>query len=166
MVLERNSSPIIYLSRWLICYLIMSVCSTSHADMLYVNRIYVCIVNMKLENTYGLWNPTYMQCPYPSHLCHGAIFCARLGTLSWPLRILVSAAGMGICGFPLPVAARVLEWALPHQAAFQLGTHTVKVAEAGVCPGPSVVHTVRFIDVILHLCYVQFDWSLYYVSFT
>ena len=46
MVLERNSIRIIYLSRCLMCYLNMSVCSTSHADMLDVNIIYVCFVNM------------------------------------------------------------------------------------------------------------------------
>ena len=41
MVLERNCIPIIYLSRCLLCYLNMSVGSTSHADMLDVNIIYV-----------------------------------------------------------------------------------------------------------------------------
>ena len=57
----------------------MSVCSTSHADMLYVNRIYVCIVNIKLEITYGLCIPTYLQCPFPSYLCYSAYPSAQLG---------------------------------------------------------------------------------------
>ena len=57
----------------------MSVCSTSQADMLYVNRIYVCIVNIKLEITYGLCIPTYLQCPFPSYLCYSAYPSAQLG---------------------------------------------------------------------------------------
>ena len=97
----------------------------------------------------------------PKPFCHGAFICARGNVPSvpkvtpwWSVRSLVSAAGVGICGFQLPVAVCVLEGALPVPGSIPAREHTRKVAVAGDCFALLLYILVIVDDVILHLSFV------------
>ena len=139
----------------------MSVCSTSHADMLYVNRIYVCIVNIKLEITCGLCIPTYLQCPFPSYLCYSAYPSAPLGHCYGPCASwLAQRACEREWEFLIPTSGRTTPtWggvASPGSIPAR-GTH--RQGHGSECPPQTNCCTYcQIVDMIYHTWVMLLNW--------
>ena len=152
--------------------MIISVCSVSHADVFYVNSLYVCVVYSLIENTYGICNSTYLCLSIPKHLATAHIYCASLGKPSWAGIVSAQAGWRSASGagnlyswFPLPVAPRLLKGALSHWATFQARSTYRHSQGSRAPPWSGGVHTLsdcRY-DISHLYCVVDliyYTWSM------